>query len=82
MASVDIAAFKTNGEGGLSGGDLVITPAQTLPNEEYTYYDYEFEINPAGLQAGDTLDVMLTCNVDESWDCYVGESKSLIDIKG
>lgn len=56
--TVDFEAYEINKSGGVTGSDLVTTSATTINST--TFAAKTFEVNAAGLAAGDVLDVRMT----------------------
>lgn len=83
-ATVDVQCYESDSEAGV-GSDLCSTAAQSINN--LTDADYDFTIDPAGLAAGDTLDIRITVTVVDAATgtaviADIGKISMLVDIKG
>lgn len=81
--TIDAAVFKSDNAAGV-GSDLCTTAAQTLTA---SFANYDFTVTPAGLAAGDTLDILLTGALDDTGGTAnklieIGAVQMLLDVKG
>lgn len=84
-ATLDVEAFLTNYEGVVSGSDLCTTAATTI--NSLVFANKDFTITPAGLVAGDWLDVRIAIAVNDSAtatavDAAIGRIQFLVDTRG
>ena len=63
-ASIDASVFKSDGNGGVTGSDLVTTGAITYNNTAWTTSTYA--VTTTGLSPGDEIDVYVRGTVDDS----------------
>lgn len=83
-ATVDVQAYKSDKEAGV-GSDLCTTNAQSCNST--TFADLDFVITPAGLAAGDVLDVRLAVAVTDvatgtAVIAAIGSVELLCDVRG
>ena len=81
-ATIDLVAYLRDGELGV-GSDICATAAIAVTT---TWADKDFVITPTGLAAGDSLDVQVTADVDDTGGgntalLEIGETKLLLDIR-
>ena len=62
-ATVDVAAYKSDSEGAVSGADLVTTAAQDI--NSLAFADKDFTIDPSTIDPGDELDVRIAVAVND-----------------
>jgi len=84
-AVIDVEVYKSDGEGGVDGGDICATAAQSI--NSLSLADKDFTITPAGLSPGDELDIRITTTVTDASTgtavkAIVSTVKRLLDIKG
>jgi hypothetical protein len=84
-ATVDIEAFQNGRDGTIDGADLCTTAAQSI--NTLGFADKDFTINPAGLSAGDELDVRITITIVDGATATavigsVGMIERVCDIRG
>jgi len=63
-ATIDAEVYKSNGQGGQTGGDLVTTAATNINSA--TWAEVSFTVNPGSLTPGDELDVFVRAVVNDS----------------
>ena len=84
-ALLDVQAYKVDGDGGLSGGDLVQTAAQNM--NSLTVAAFLFSLDGSGLAAGDLLMVRLHTAIHDNAsgsavEGIITDLAMLLDIKG
>lgn len=84
-ATVDVGVFKSDREAGVDGADLCGTAAQSINN--LVLADKDFNIDGAGLAAGDLLDVRVAVAVNDSATvtavkAILSAIEMLLDVKG
>jgi hypothetical protein len=84
-ATIDAEVYKSDEDGGVSGGDICDTAAQSINN--LTAADKDFTITATGLAAGDVLDirVMIAINDAATGTAVIGrlnKASLLLDIRG
>lgn len=62
-ASLDVEAYAHDGDGAV-GSDLCTTSAEDMNSA--THADYDFDITPTGLAAGDQLDIRISIAITDS----------------
>lgn len=63
-ASIDVEAYESDGEGGISGSDIVTTTAIT--HNSLTWTEHEFTITPTNLEPGDDILILIQTIVDDA----------------
>lgn len=84
-ATVDVQAYKSDGEGAVSGSDLCATAAQAC--NSLTMADKDFTITPTSLSPGDVLDVRIAIATNDAATATavagcIGRATLLCDTKG
>jgi hypothetical protein len=84
-ATVDVEAYKTAGDGLVSGSDLVTTSATTI--NSLTLANKDFLLTSTALAPGDWLDCRVTIAINDSATATavigkIGKASLLLDIKG
>lgn len=82
--TLDVEAFKVNGEAGVSGSDLYAGAAQALTT---SWANYDYSLNPGTLSPGDEVDIELTAVIDDTGGANgavaeIGRVQLLRDIRG
>lgn len=85
-ATIDVECYKLTGDGGITGGDICATAAQSI-NASTTNADKDFTITSATLSGGDWLDLRFTIAITDSatGTAVIGEIdyiQLLCDVKG
>lgn len=85
-ATLDFEVFESDKEGVAGGGptDLCATAAQSINST--TFADYDFQVTPAGLVAGDWLDIRIIVAVNDAAtgtavDAFIGSLELMSDIR-
>ena len=84
-ATIDVEAYKTAGDGLVSGSDLVTTSATTI--NSLTLANKDFLVTATALSPGDWLDCRVTIAINDSATATavigkIGKASLLLDIKG
>lgn len=82
--TIDVEAYLSNKAGGV-GSDLCATAAASMNST--TFASYDFDITPAGIVAGDILDVRVTIAINDTGGAgacegAIGSCELLCDIRG
>lgn len=62
-ATVDVEAYKSNRDTGITGSDLISTPATSI--NSLTFANKDFTVSSASLIPGDWLDVRVTISIND-----------------
>lgn len=84
-ATVDVEAYKSNNEGGVSGSDLCTTSATSI--NSLTAADKDFTITPTALSPGDWIDIRIAIHINDAATVtavkgMIGRVQLLCDTKG
>lgn len=84
-ATCDVEVYKSNNEGGVSGGDLCATAATSINN--LTAADKDFTITSTALSPGDWLDIRIALHINDGSTVtavkgMIGRIQLLCDTKG
>ncbi len=83
-ATIDFEAYKIDGQGGVTGSDLITTVAQTI--NSLTFAEKTFTLDAASVDPGDLLDIRMTIAVNDaasvsSVQAAVGKAYMQLDIR-